>query len=47
MTTVNLASGRPKLPAAPLDATPLIALTLISAAAVGVGLAGFRRRDIG
>jgi ABC-2 type transport system permease protein len=37
----------PKLPAAPLDATPLIALTLISAAAVGVGLAGFRRRDIG
>jgi ABC-2 type transport system permease protein len=37
----------PKLPGAELTWTPLVALTLVAAALVVAGLAGFRRRDIG
>ncbi len=37
----------PRLPGGELAATPLVALTLVAAALVAVGLAGFRRRDIG
>jgi len=37
----------PKLPGGELAATPLVALTLVAAALVAVGLAGFRRRDLG
>lgn len=36
----------PLVPAADLEVTPLIALTAIAAALVGVGLVGFRRRDV-
>jgi ABC-2 type transport system permease protein len=37
----------PKLPGGELTATPLVALTLVAAALITVGLTGFRRRDIG
>ncbi|MCU1687359.1 MAG: transporter permease [Amycolatopsis sp.] len=37
----------PKLPSAPFTATPLVWLLIVAAAAFGVGLASFRRRDIG
>ncbi|GAB2742409.1 ABC transporter permease [Amycolatopsis magusensis] len=37
----------PKLPGAEFTATPLLWLAGISVVALGVGLAGFRRRDIG
>jgi ABC-2 type transport system permease protein len=37
----------PKLPGAAFTATPLLWLTGITVALVAVGLAGFRRRDIG
>jgi ABC-2 type transport system permease protein len=37
----------PKLPGAELTWTPLVVLTLVAAALVVAGLAGFRRRDIG
>jgi ABC-2 type transport system permease protein len=37
----------PLLPAADLDATPLLALTAIAAALLAGGLAAFRHRDIG
>jgi ABC-2 type transport system permease protein len=37
----------PKLPGGELTAAPLVWLTLIAAALVAAGLAGFRRRDIG
>jgi ABC-2 type transport system permease protein len=37
----------PKLPGGELTATPLVALTLVAAALIAVGLAGYRRRDIG
>ncbi|MER7903491.1 ABC transporter permease [Streptomyces sp. NPDC095614] len=36
----------PRLPAAPVDGTPLTVLTLVAAALVLVGLDGFRRRDL-
>ncbi|MFC9888559.1 ABC transporter permease [Streptomyces pilosus] len=36
----------PRLPAADLDWTPLLLLTLVAAGLVGLGLAGFRRRDL-
>ncbi|MFJ9876119.1 ABC transporter permease [[Kitasatospora] papulosa] len=36
----------PRLPAAPMDGTPLTVLTLVAAALVLVGLDGFRRRDL-
>jgi ABC-2 type transport system permease protein len=36
----------PDLPVADFSAGPLVALTLIAAALVGVGLLGFRRRDL-
>lgn len=35
------------VPATPVLMTPLVVLTLLAAVAVGVGLVGFRRRDIG
>ena len=37
----------PKLPGGEFTATPLVWLTLVAAALIAVGLAGFRRRDIG
>jgi ABC-2 type transport system permease protein len=37
----------PKLPGAELAWTPLVAMTLVTAALIAAGLAGFRRRDIG
>ncbi len=37
----------PQLPGGELTATPLVSLTLVAAALVAAGLAGFRRRDIG
>jgi ABC-2 type transport system permease protein len=37
----------PKVPGADLTAAPLLWLTLVAAALVTVGFAGFRRRDIG
>jgi ABC-2 type transport system permease protein len=37
----------PKLPGAELSATPLVWLTLVAAALIAAGLAGFRRRDVG
>lgn len=37
----------PKLPGAEFTATPLVWLTLVAVALTAVGLAGFRRRDIG
>ncbi|GDY33062.1 ABC transporter permease [Gandjariella thermophila] len=37
----------PRLPGGELSATPLVCLVLVAAALVVVGLAGFRRRDIG
>ncbi|GAB1515042.1 ABC transporter permease [Actinophytocola sp. KF-1] len=37
----------PKLPGAEFTATPLVWLTLVAAAFIAAGLAGFRRRDIG
>ncbi|QQQ78971.1 ABC transporter permease [Saccharothrix sp. 6-C] len=37
----------PKVPGAELTATPLLWLTLVAAALVAIGFAGFRRRDIG
>ena len=37
----------PKLPGAEFTATPLVWLTLVAAALTAVGLAGFRRRDVG
>ena len=36
----------PRLPAADLDWTPLLLLTLVAAGLVWLGLAGFRRRDL-
>jgi ABC-2 type transport system permease protein len=36
----------PLVPAADLEITPLIVLTAIAAALIGVGLVGFRRRDV-
>ncbi|MEG3628574.1 ABC transporter permease [Streptomyces poriticola] len=36
----------PRLPAAELDWTPLLVLTLVAAGLVWLGLAGFRRRDL-
>jgi ABC-2 type transport system permease protein len=36
----------PLLPAAGFDVVPLLALILVAAALVGVGLVGFRRRDV-
>jgi ABC-2 type transport system permease protein len=36
----------PLLPAADLTVAPLLALTAIAAALIGVGLLGFRRRDV-
>jgi ABC-2 type transport system permease protein len=36
----------PQLPAHELRWTPLLVLTLIAAALIGLGLAGFRRRDV-
>ncbi|MFI9008376.1 ABC transporter permease [Actinosynnema sp. NPDC053489] len=37
----------PKVPGVELTATPLLWLTLVAAALIGVALVGFRRRDIG
>jgi ABC-2 type transport system permease protein len=37
----------PKLPSADFTATPLLWLTGIAVFAIGIGLAGFRRRDVG
>jgi ABC-2 type transport system permease protein len=37
----------PKLPGSALSAAPLVGLTAVAASAAAVGLAGFRRRDIG
>ncbi|MGW4110935.1 ABC transporter permease [Actinosynnema sp. NPDC004786] len=37
----------PKVPGAELTATPLVWLTVVAAALVAVGFAGFRRRDVG
>jgi ABC-2 type transport system permease protein len=37
----------PKLPGGELTATPLVWLTLVAAALIAAGLAGFRRRDLG
>ncbi|HTN79971.1 MAG TPA: hypothetical protein VMK16_09875 [Acidimicrobiales bacterium] len=37
----------PALPAADLDALPLVVLTLLAGALVAVGLIGFQRRDLG
>lgn len=37
----------PKLPGGEFSATPLVALTLVTAALIALGLTGFRRRDIG
>ncbi|MFJ9696043.1 ABC transporter permease [Kitasatospora sp. NPDC101183] len=37
----------PRLPAAAMDWTPLAVLTLVAAALLALGLAGFRRRDVG
>ncbi|MDQ3788184.1 MAG: ABC transporter permease, partial [Actinomycetota bacterium] len=37
----------PKLPGAEFTATPLVWLTLVAAGLIAVGMAGFRRRDIG
>lgn len=37
----------PKVPGADVTATPLLWLTLVAAALVAVGFAGFRRRDVG
>ncbi|MFJ3105997.1 ABC transporter permease [Streptomyces sp. NPDC086835] len=36
----------PQLPAAPMSWTPMVVLTLVAAGLVGVGLEGFRRRDL-
>lgn len=36
----------PRLPAAPMDWTALAVLTLVAAALIGLGLAGFARRDL-
>ncbi|MEE1929876.1 ABC transporter permease [Streptomyces sp. TRM 70351] len=36
----------PRLPAEPVDWTPLVVLTLLAAALIASGLAGFRRRDV-
>ncbi|MFJ4184678.1 ABC transporter permease [Kitasatospora sp. NPDC089509] len=36
----------PRLPAAPMDWTPLAVLTLVAAALIALALAGFRRRDV-
>ncbi|MBW4717658.1 ABC transporter permease [Saccharothrix obliqua] len=37
----------PKAPGAEVTATPLVWLTVVAAALVAVGIAGFRRRDVG
>jgi ABC-2 type transport system permease protein len=37
----------PKLPGSAFTATPVAVLTLVAAALTAVGLAGFRRRDLG
>jgi ABC-2 type transport system permease protein len=37
----------PKIPGAELTVAPLLTLTAVAVALVGVGLFGFRRRDIG
>lgn len=47
VTDLSPFSHVPLVPAAPVVVTPLVVLTLVTAAAVGVGLVGFRRRDIG
>lgn len=36
----------PQLPAADLELLPLVALTVVGAALIGAGLAGFRRRNL-
>ncbi len=46
-TNVSPFTHTPKLPGAEFTATPLVWLTLVAAALMAVGLAGFRRRDIG
>jgi ABC-2 type transport system permease protein len=47
MMDVSPFSHTPRLPGGTVEATPLVALTLIAAALVVVGLTSFRRRDIG
>jgi ABC-2 type transport system permease protein len=37
----------PKLPGAPVNLTPIITLTCVTALLTAVGLTGFRRRDLG
>ena len=36
----------PQVPVAAMDWTPMIVLTLVAAALMAVGVAGFRRRDV-
>lgn len=37
----------PKLPSQPFVATPLVWLLVVTAVALGAGLIGWRRRDVG